>query len=317
MKNCIYIKLIFPLFVCLLFGQHSFAQLPSIKTTVDKTNILIGQQINMQVQISMPDNTYRLSWFALPDSLGNFKVIAADKIDSSTANGNLDFSQHILLTSFDSGRQVIPQLVLTFSMLDSDSTFDMLTDSIAVNVGYSPADSILPFHDIKTIIEVKKPFPWWAWSLVALAVILLIVWIFFLKKFFKKKNETLIFESKISPYNEAMQLLKTLDEEQLPKNNKTKEYYSRLTDIFKRYLSRNTNIFQMHLTTDELLMELRDLDLPKEKIAAFAECLRMANAVKFAKYLPPNYDNEKSMQETKEMIEAIHNLQNKKPGDGV
>lgn len=297
--------------------QNSFAQLPSVKTTVDKTNILIGQQINLHVETSMPDNTYRLSWFSVPDSFENFKVIATDKIDSTSANGNLNFSQNILLTSFDSGRQVIPPLTLTFSTLDADSTFNMFTDSIVVNVGYSPADSILPFHDIKNIIEVKKTFPWWAWSLVALGVILIIVWIFFLSKFFKKKNETIIFASKVSPYDEAMQLLNNLKKEHLPENNKTKEYYSRLTEIFKRYLSRKTNTYQLHLTTDELLMELNGLDLSKEKITAFANCLRMGNAVKFAKYMPPAYENEKNLEETKDMIETINSLDNKKQKDGI
>lgn len=319
MKNCVYdIKLLLGLFVGLLFGQqNSFAQLPSVKATVDKTNILIGQHINMQVQTSMPDNTYRLSWFSVPDSLGNFKVIATNKIDSTSANGNLNFSQNILLTSFDSGRQVIPPLTLAFSTLDADSTFNIFTDSIAVNVSYSPADSILPFHDIKNIIEVKKTFPWWAWALVALGVILVIIWIFFLSKFFQKKPEHKVFESKISPYDEAMQLLTDLKKEHLPEDNKTKEYYTRLTEIFKRYLSRKTNTFQLHLTTDELLMELNGLDLSKEKITTFANCLRMGNAVKFAKYLPPAYENEKNFEEIKEMIEAINSLGNKKPKDGI
>lgn len=319
MKNCVYdIKLLSVLFVGLLLGQQNlYAQSPTIKTSVDKTNIIIGQQINLHIEASMPDNTYRLSWFSTPDSLDNFKVITTNKIDSTSANGNLNFSQNLLITSFDSGRQVIPPLTLSFSTLDSDSSFNMYTDSIVVNVGYSPADSTLPFHDIKNIIEVKKSFPWWAWTLVALGVLLIIIWVFFLAKFFKKKPAIPIFESKISPYEEAMQLLNDLKKEQLPEDNKTKEFYTRLTEIFKRYLSRKTNTYQLHLTTEELLIELSGLDLAKEKLAAFASCLRMGNAVKFAKYVPPAYENEKSFEETKNMIEAINSIENKKPKDGI
>ena len=294
-------------------APDTFAQLPAVKTSVDKNNILIGQQINLRIETTMPDNTYRLNWFTMPDSIGNFVAITKNKIDSTFSNGNLNFSQDIILTSFDSGRQVIPPLTLTASTLEGDSTFNIYTDSIPVDVSYSPTDSIVPFHDIKNIIEVKKVFPLWAWILVGVAVILLILWILFLLKFFRKKKDITIFESKLSPFDEAMQLLADLEKENLIQGNEVKEYHSRLTDIFKRYLSRKTNTYQLHLTTDELLIELSGFDLTKEQVADFANCLRMGNAVKFAQYIPPGYENEKCFSQTKEMITAINNIVNKKP----
>jgi hypothetical protein len=319
LKNCVYdIRIVVILIVAFLFSfQNSDAQLPTVKTSVDKNNILIGQQINYRVQFSMPDNTYRLGWFSMPDSVGNFNVITRNKIDSSFSNGNLNFSQDIILTSFDSGRQVIPPQTLSVSTLDGDSTFNLFTDSIAINVTYSPTDSIMPFHDIKNIIEVKKSFPWWAWALVALGIIILIIWILFLFKFFNKKKDVKIFESKLSPYDEAMQSLNDLEKEDLLQQNKFKEYHSRLSDIFKRYLSRKTNTYQLHLTTDELLIELKGFDLSKEQISNFAGSLRLGNAVKFAQYIPPAYENEKAFSQTKEMITAINNIVNKKPEDGI
>jgi hypothetical protein len=221
------------------------------------------------------------------------------------------------LTSFDSGRQVIPPIPLSASRLDADSSFNIYTDSVAIDVTYSPTDSIMPFHDIKPIIEVKRTFPWWAWVLAGLGVALLLAWIFFLRKFFAKKKETVIFESKLSPYDEAMESLSALEKENLVQNNEVKEYHVRLTEIFKRYLSRKTNIYQMHLTTDELLIALNELDLSKEQISSFANSLRMGNAVKFAQYIPPAYENERCFSQTKEMITSIHNIVNKKPGDDI
>ena len=301
----------------LLSTQHSFAQSPTVKTTVDKNDILIGQQIHYKVETSMPDNTYRLSWFSVPDSFGNFVPIIKDKIDSSYSSGNWNFSQQITITSFDSGRQVIPPLSLTVSTLNGDSTFNIYTDSIPINVTYSPADSTLPFHDIKNIIEVKNIFPWWIYLLIGIGVILLIALIIFIIKKSKRKKDTGIFESKLPPYDEAMQLLDELQKENLLEKNEFKEYHTRLSGILKRYLSRKTNTYQMHLTTDELLIKLNELDLSKEKIFDFANCLRMGNAVKFAKHVPPNYENLKCFSETKEMITNINNIENKKPEDGI
>jgi hypothetical protein len=114
-----------------------------------------------------------------------------------------------------------------------------------------------------------------------------------------------------------MQLLSELEKENLVQNNKTKEYYFRLTEIFKRYLSRITNTYQMYLTTDELLIELKNFDLSKEMVTGFANSLRMGNAVKFARFIPPVYENEKSFSQTKEMITAINNIVNKKPDNDL
>ncbi len=296
----------------LFSAQMSFAQLPTVKTSIDKNNILIGQQLNYRVETSMPDNTFRLSWFSFPDTSGHFVVVAKNKIDSSSSNGNLNFSQVITITSFDSGRRVIPPLALTFSTLEGDSSVNIYTDSIPVNVSYSPTDSIKPFHDIKTILEVNKDWPWWVWALIGLAIVLVLLLILFLLRLLKKKKTTnSLFTSKVSPYDEAMQSLSNLEKEQLIQNNKVKEYHTKLTEIFKRYLSRKTNMNQLHLTSDELLMELSDLNLPKTEIADFANSIRMGNAVKFAQYIPPVYENEKCFSQTKEMISSIDNIMKK------
>ncbi len=319
MKKGVYdMKFFTFLLITFLFSiTNSFGQSPKVKTTVDKMDIIIGQQIHYRVETSMPDNTYRLGWISVPDSFGNFVPVTREKIDSTYSNGNWNYSQQIIITSFDSGRQVIPQLPLSVSTLDGDSSFTVFTDSIPINVTYSPADSTLPFHDIKNIIEVKKIFQWWIWALIgAVAILLIVLIIYFIKKS-KKKKDTGIFESKVSPYDEAMELLDELQKENLIEKNEIKEYHIRLSEIFKRYLSRKTNAYQMHLTTDELLVELNEMDLSREKISAFANCLKMGNAIKFAKYTPPVFENEKCFSETKEMIKAIQNIAPKTPEDGI
>ena len=169
MKKSVYHKplvIIIFLLGSVLLAQNNFAQAPSIKTSVDKNNILIGEQFHYKVSTSMPDNTYRLSWFNMPDTLGHFQVVRENKIDSSYLNGNLNFSQDITITSFDSGRQVIPPLVLNVETLQGDSSFNLLTDSIPIQVSFSPMDSVQTFHDIKSIIEVKKEWAWWWWAII-------------------------------------------------------------------------------------------------------------------------------------------------------
>ena len=292
-----------------------FSQSPTVQTNVDKKNILIGEQLHLKVTTSMPDDTYRLAWFNIPDSFGNFKVVHESKIDSTNANGTLGFSQDITLTSFDSGMQIIPPLALNVETLQGDSTFNLYTDSIPVQVSYAPMDSTATLHDIKTIIEVKKPWEWWWWAILAGALILLFFWILFLVKILKKKNEPGLFKSKLSPYDEAMQLLGDLEKEKLLEANEVKEYHTRLTDIFKRYLSRKTNTNKMYETTDELLMDINAYNPGKEQLTSFANALRMGSAVKFAKFIPMNSESKSCLLQVKSMITEINTVLNKKESD--
>jgi hypothetical protein len=309
LKKSVYYKSLVTIILLLgpvLFAQNIFAQPPSIKTAVDKNNILIGEQFHYKVSTSMPDNTYRLSWFNMPDTFGHFHVVRENKIDSTYPNGNINFSQDITFTSFDSGRQVIPSLIINLETLQGDSSFNLITDSIPIQVSYAPMDSVATFHDIKSIIEVKKEWAWWWWAILGVALVLLFFWIRFLIKFFKKKNTPDLFKSKLTPYDEAMQSLNDLYKEQLLQKNEEKAYHTRLNDIFKRYISRKAKTYMMHLTSDEILMDLNEYNLGKEQLSAFANCIRMSNAVKFAKYIPPQYESEKCLQETKEMITEIN-----------
>lgn len=297
-------------------AQNIFAQPPSVKASVDQANILIGGQLHYKVSTSMPDNTYRLSWFNVTDTIGHFQVVKENKIDSTNPNGNIAFSQEITLTCFDSGRQVIPPLVINMETLQGDSSFNLITDSIPIQVSYSPIDSVATFHDIKSIIEVKKEWAWWWWAILGVALILLFFWIRFLIKFLKKKKEPDIFKSKLSPYDEAMQSLQELDKEQLLQNNEVKAYHTRLTDIFKRYISRKTKMYKMHLTSDEMLMELGDFNLSKEQLSAFANCIRMGNAVKFAKFIPSQQESETCLQQVRATITEVNkNLNQKSESD--
>ena len=293
--------------------EDVIGQLPEIKTTITKSNILIGEQFQYKVESSMPDDSYRLTWFSIPDSFGHFIIISKSKIDSTVAGGKIIFSQNLTVTSFDSGRNTIPPLALIAEPLNADSSYTLLTDTLLVNVSFSPLDSVKTFHDIKGIIEVKKEKPWWVWLLIGLGVLIIIGLVVFLIRVFRKKEKiTEIFDAKLTPYDEAMKSLKGLESENLLQRGEVKDFHTRLTEIFKRYITRKTNSYKLHLTSDEVLMELNGYGLKKEKLSAFANCLRMSNAVKFAKYVPPVSESEECLQQTRDVIKEINNQLNMK-----
>jgi hypothetical protein len=296
-------------FVFVLSVQFTSAQSPSLKTAVDKRQILIGEQLQYSVEASFPANAYNIGWFNVPDSFSHFEVVNRGKIDSIESNGILTCRQTLTLTSFDSGINTIPALAINFDPLANDSTIHLFTDSIPINVSFSPLDSTQTFHDIKSIIEVKDEVPWLIWAGAAALIILLVVLVVYLVKYFKRrKKPASVFNSKLSPFDEAMQSLDALQKEQLLYKGDVKQFHTRLIDIFKRYLSRKMQKNILNLTSSEVLLSLNDTLLSKADTSLIAGSLRMTDAVKFAKYFPPTSESESALINTKKVIEQIDNL---------
>ncbi len=285
-----------------LFGS---SQMPAVKTLINKQGILIGEPLQYKVEASFSPNAYKLKWLGFPDSIAHFEVVERQKIDSIQANGLLTLTQIISITSFDSGLQTIPSFVVNFTPLMNNKPVNLITDSIRIIVSYSPLDSIKPFHDIKTIIEVKDEWPLWMWVAAVLSLLLLIFLIYYLIKNVRKKKPVNVFDSKLSPLDEAIKSLNELQQQQLLIKGNVKQFHTRLGEIFKRYISRKTNANLLILTSDEILMKLEELKIKKDEIGSTANNLKMADAVKFAKYVPANSDSEATLENTKKVIQKI------------
>ncbi len=289
------------------------AQKPNVTATINKKKILIGEQLEYKVKVAIPDNTYRLTWFTAPSDFGAFVIASAGKIDSTYANGILGFSQQLTLTSFDSGRQLIPPVELHFESLSGDSAFRMLTDSIPIEVTYSPADSVLPFHDIKPIIPIKITDSNWFWWVVAGAVLILglLAYLIFRKK---KSKPVDVFESREPPIDEALGALNSLQQQHLPEKGEFRIYFTTLTDIAKKYISRKSNSNQMHLTGSELIETIRDMT-NRDSVSRYASSIRMGDAAKFAKYQPSSSDCSHCLEEFRSLIQEMDQHLNKPADD--
>ncbi len=75
--------------------------------------------------------------------------------------------------------------------------------------------------------------------------------------------------------------------EQLQRDKpETKLYYSKLTDIFRLYIFQKKGILSLQKTTDDLVIQLKSLNLNKEQFDKLSQSLRLSDFVKFAKYIP-------------------------------
>ena len=281
--------------VALFFSAITTAQSKTtVKATVDRSQILIGEPISLRLEVDVPENE-AIRFFQI-DSLPHFEFLDQQKIDTSNTGSGTVLSQIIKITSFDSGHWVIPSLVLGENIA---------TDSIPIDVGFSPFNPEQPYHDIKEIIEVtpeeKKEKPQW-WYLLAGAVLLLIILVLIFRK--KKKPVVNVVEPPVDPYKEAMTQLEKLQKEK----PEAKQYYSRLVDIFRIYVFNKTGIHSLQNTTDDLVSQLRGLKIPKEQFEQLSQSLRLSDFVKFAKYIPSAEDDKNSFDTINWSIQKIEQL---------
>jgi len=159
----------------------SFCKGQTLKTSVDKNEILIGEQIKMKVDADFPPGVYNVRWLVIPDSLQHFEVLDRSKIDSVYSDDKLThLSQTFTLTSFDSGQWVIPSFAIKFYPVNNDTIINAVTDSVPVTVSFSPSDTTNQLRDIKPIREVEAPNYLWYWiggSLLLILLIVLIGWL--------------------------------------------------------------------------------------------------------------------------------------------
>jgi hypothetical protein len=279
-------------FTVLFFTIFSHAQHKIIiKATVDKNNIVIGEQIHFNLEANFPPHE-PIRFFSF-DTIPHFEILERKKIDTIDNDEGIRLSQSLTLTSFDSGHFVIPSLELS-----GDTS--MLSDTIPVNISFSPFDPKQDYHDIKDVIDVKAEKPKkndWYWY-VAASVFLVAAIIYLLAR---KKKKTIVQAPPIDPFTEAKQELEKLRRE----NPAGKLFYTRLVDIFRIYVLRRKGIESLQKTTDDLVVQLKSLKLPVDDFNRLAQALRMSDFVKFAKYEPGDTDKQESFDIVKKSIENI------------
>ena len=289
-------KIINCFFILTIGTDFSYSQnRPVVQATVDRNKILIGEPIRFSLEVIIPPG--KPVHFVSVDTIPHFEFLEKGTIDTTTSNNSIIIKQVARITSFDSGRWVIPAFAIP-GFQNSKS------DTIGIEVGFAPFDRNKDYNDIKEIIDVpvEKPRSDWYWY-AALGVAVLILIIYLLIR--KKPKVAHHVPATIDPYKDALLQLDQLQKENLPGKGEIKTYYSRLVDIFRFYVLRKKNIMSLQKTMDDLIIQIKLLNLPQEEYSSLAQALRLADFVKFAKYIPSDIDNQDVFSVIKNSISRI------------
>ncbi len=266
--------------VVLLIGS-----LPSmtaqVTTSVDSTSIQIGEEI--EYTISVQADTTDLVVFPEGQTFLPLELIESYKIDTTFEQAKYKLIKKYGLTQFDSGRYTIPPQKIVINDRVA------ITDSVRVEVRDVVVDTTQQkMFDIKPALEVENlPINWGKVILWLVPLLLLLAIVGY--ALFRRKKRKEAEQRQLPPYEEAMSALHTLDESSLLREQRSKEYYSLLTEIVKRYLDREVDETALESTSDELIARLQlhkdagHFNFSNEMLKKLDAVLKRADLVKFAK----------------------------------
>ena len=286
------------IFILRALSIHIYAQETEIFVFPDSTDILIGDQINLNLIIEKQEGTYvTFPW--LTDSLTSGVFIIGDPVNDSTKENNtIRLSRHYMITSFDSGLYSIPSLpFVTFREGQTDTIW---SSSSYLMVHSLPADTSLTIYDIKGTYRAPLTFAEiWPWVAGGVLIILLVIAIIY---FIRRKKENLPLLKPVRPAEPphiiAYRELDELKSEKVWQQGKIKEYHSRLTGIIRKYIEGRYQVQAMEQTTTEILSSIKKQINNEKLLNNLEDILNMADLVKFAKGEPLPDDNDRSMRDS-------------------
>lgn len=298
------------LLVLLFIASTRLLAQDDIRATIDSTSILIGQQINYEVEVLADQGEAVV--FPEGQTFNPLEVIESYAIDTLTSTAaRVKLIKKYGLTQFDSGTYVIPRQKIIIG------TRTLETDTFIVEVNNVILDTINQgLYDIKPIIDLPKDYSnWWKyalWILLVAAAIGLFLW--WLLRRNKKQKEA---EKYVPPFEQALATLQELDTQNLIETAKYKEYYSILTDAVRRYYDEKVYDRALESTTDELISRLEmernsgNIKFNKKTIDKVKDIFKRADLIKFARVNPPQGKAqadrllvEEIVKETKEALPA-------------
>ena len=288
MNKTLFIILLFLHFFDIVHAQKA----PPVLASTDKSKVLLGEQFDIVVGARFADSA-NLSFFSI-DTLPHFEILKKSKIDTENVDQIFILTQKITLTSFDSGRWQIPALSLPGTQLQ--------TKPITIDVVFtSPFDPKQDYHDVKEILGVKKPADSdWYWYVIGAILLLLLFILLFPRK--KKTPKEQVLDA--NAYRTAIADLQKLKKEELAEKD-VKTFYVRLIDVFRKYLLTGKGVQSFTKTTDDLALQLLNLNLPSDKYHELVQTLRQSDAVKYAKFTPLSEENNQALETIRRSIEEI------------
>lgn len=208
------------------------------------------------------------------------------------------FSRDTLRLHVKSYEELDTTLFMTFDQKSGGIVVDSLLarEKLRDEGIYTQKDLPFIFAEIKDYVT---------YGAIGLILFGLIVWLaaWLIVRYMRKRKAMPRTLPKIPPHVVANKALVELGHRKLWQKGKFKAYYTALTSILRTYISSRWDVGALEMTTDEIIMALRDVDMPSASRTDLITILRTADMVKFAKAEPEAEDNEENLSRALYFVE--------------
>lgn len=278
-------------FTALLLLLGFILQAQTLYSVMEKKTVALGEPAVYKIRIE----NLQGKPVALPGKNELLPYHFEEISDSTTTDGET-FERVIEFAVFQEGDFEIP----AFDVGIGSDTSRTVPYRISVINTAQKGDKI---HDIKPNQEVALDLAnYWSmykwYVLMALAVIILLILYFVLRKFFRRKiKET------ASPSNVTLRKLEKLRKKGLIEKLNYRAFYIELGDITREFIKLQYHVAADVLLTEDLINQLRDnqtISLENEKVVH--EILHRGDLVKFAKAFPTVLQMESDFSAVKTFV---------------
>lgn len=289
-----------------------FAQRPTVRATIQPSDILIGEQAIIDIEVISPKGRNVMFPIYADTLITGIEVLHMLPPDTVMTEV-MTIHQQYVVTSFDSTLYHIPHMMVVvdqdtlntndFGLKVSSPQLSDTTLAYLEKLKNNETDSIdfqkLGISDIKPI--QKPEFVWQDYMeliYIPLLIILLLALIglgvyFFLRK--KKKGYFFTPKVVLPPHVVALKELDKLKASKLWQKGMEKEYYTELTDILRDYIDHRFNIDAPEMVSEDIIAAVHLATDTRSATDGLAQILKLADLVKFAKYTPFADENDLSL----------------------
>jgi hypothetical protein len=300
--------------VCFWLCAFASAQEYSAKAKLDSAHILIGDHLNVHLEVTAPKGKPvfipQLNDKILQEAEAPIDWISNSRFDTIVNNDYYVLKQTITITAFDSGSYSFPAI----PVFDIDSQIVAKTNPLFFEVSTVAVDTTAAIKDIKDISKVYFSFhELWMYvkkyslfmlvGLLVLGLIIYVVWRYLKKRQAQKPVPVTKPKPKIKPHITALKELEILRQRKLWEQGKTKEYYTDLIDILRIYIDGQWDIGAMEMVSSEIIDALKSIEIHEEVLKRLHQAFSISDLVKFAKYSPFPTDHDLAFKNCKEFVE--------------
>jgi hypothetical protein len=289
-----------------------FASSQKVTTNTNKSTIRIGEQFELQLTVEPTNNSSVLinTWFNIPDSIQHFEVLQRLPIDTLDVDGIKSYSQKILLTSYDTGTYPLP--IFAVVMIDKKN---ITTQPLPIKVLPVNISNMQDYHDIKEIIDVEPETDWWFWGKIAVGIIFTLIILYFIITYLIKKKPAKLIKQKAVSIEAILQQIDAL--QPLINNHQYKPLFTQLISITRQFCDVQLQTTTLTKTTDEYMVLLKGKVGNEPTQVQYYQLLRLADAVKFAKFKPVESECVQALATAKTFVQTMYSYTFKPKANAV